>query len=187
MGDGPDTTDARRRIISLTSTGALDMAHAQAGQTRGKFGRLDEEFDRQPDESLCQLQTARTSEGSLRRACILAHGCLDLLYEGDYLKYNICELQSPGTRRNSISVARVNECLPPAVQYACLHWASQFNNAEVSITDDSRALSFLQRFFLHWLEALSLMGRVHEAVRCISELKSCVDVSGSDHLSLSVC
>ncbi|KAK4064104.1 hypothetical protein Purlil1_14133 [Purpureocillium lilacinum] len=135
MGDGPDTIDARRRIISLTSTGALDMAHAQAGQTRGKFGRLDEEFDRQPDESLCQRQTARTSEGSLRRACILAYECLDLLCEGDYLKYNI--------------------------------W--------VSVTDDSRALSFLQRFFLHWLEALSLMGRVHEAVRCISELKSCVD------------
>ena len=101
--------------------------------------------------------------------------CFDLLSRGKVLKYNICGLVAPGQRREHVPTSLINTHLPPAAQYACLHWVGHFRDVE--ITDDSPLHQFLKRSFLHWLEALSLMKRFHDANEMISKLKECADVS----------
>lgn len=41
----------------------------------------------------------------------------------------------------------------------------------------SEVLPFLKKHFLHWLEAMSLMGIIQEAVGMINTLQSCIGVS----------
>jgi hypothetical protein len=45
--------------------------------------------------------------------------------------------------------------------------------------DRDQVHEFLEVHFLHWLEALSLMGRISESIGFIDELQSIVDVSHS--------
>jgi hypothetical protein len=43
------------------------------------------------------------------------------------------------------------------LQYACQYWVYHLDHSEARIVE-SLAFDFLKKHFLHWLEALSLMG-----------------------------
>ncbi len=158
------------------------MAFFQKAQVRwnGLIDRIKEpnvRSDSQVSEGHCQLQTTQYQECPLVGVSSLANGCFDLVCDGGFLKYNICEFESPGQRRDRMPRLRINEFLPPAVQYACLHWVSHIEYVEPKIMDGGRVHRFLQRSFLHWLEALSLLGKAAEAIPLIEELIGYVDVS----------
>ncbi|KAL7934345.1 putative WD-repeat protein [Trichoderma chlorosporum] len=106
----------------------------------------------------------------------LATNCLKLLSENNFLRENICSLQILGTLRNSVNRQKINCCLPPEVQYSCLYWVYHLKGSAVRLHDGHQALQFLQRHFLHWLEALSLLGRLSESIEFIDELQSLVDI-----------
>lgn len=107
----------------------------------------------------------------------LATRCLHLLMNNDYLKKDICGLQMPGRLRDDIDRQKIDGCLPSGVQYACLYWVYHLKGSRIKLHDEHRAFQFLQRHFLHWLEALSLIGRISESVGLIDELQRLVDVS----------
>lgn len=107
----------------------------------------------------------------------LATGCLHLLMNNDNLKKDICGLQMPGKRREDISEEMIDRCLPPEVQYACLYWVQHLKGSRVRLDDRHQAFQFLRHHFLHWLEALSLIGKISESIGLIDELQSLVDVS----------
>ncbi|KAF4534641.1 Vegetative incompatibility protein HET-E-1 [Lasiodiplodia theobromae] len=116
----------------------------------------------------------------------IANRCLELLSSGDRLKKNICNLDIPGIACVEVDPAVVNSHLPAAVRYACLYWVYHLEQSrpaedKACITDDHQAYIFLKRHFLHWLEALSLLGKISESIamiRCLQDLTSSRNSSG---------
>lgn len=108
---------------------------------------------------------------------MLAEKCLFLLSESGHLKEDICDLQMPGTLRKDVELRTIYSCLPSEARYACLYWVYHFKGSGTKLDDGHNALHFLQRHFLHWLEALSLLGSVSESIGLIDELQNLVHVS----------
>ncbi|KAF6525344.1 hypothetical protein HZS61_011139 [Fusarium oxysporum f. sp. conglutinans] len=114
----------------------------------------------------------------------LAIRCLQLLMNDGYLKKDMCDLRTPGVARSDIDRCKIDESLPSEAQYACLYWVYHLKESHERIRDEDRAHKFLERHFLHWLEALSLIGRISESIGFIDQLQSIVDPEkGADVLS----
>jgi hypothetical protein len=106
---------------------------------------------------------------------IVGTKCLELM--SDSLKENICDLKSPGTLRAEIDRKTIDDNLPAEVQYACSYWVYHLERSGNQISDQGSVDVFLSEHFLHWLEALSLMGRLHESIAMISVLRNFTNVS----------
>lgn len=92
------------------------------------------------------------------------------------LKHNICGLPSYGTQRNDIDSQFVNNNLSADLQYSCLYWVHHLKQSEGRISGFD-ILTFLKKRFLHWLEALALIGSISEAVGMINTLTTSTWVS----------
>lgn len=108
---------------------------------------------------------------------MLASRCLQLLRKRGNLKGDITGLRQPGKLRRQIEQRTIDRCLPSEVQYACQYWVYHMRLSKARLFDGHEAFQFLQEHFLHWLEALSLIGRISDSIRLISELQSLADVS----------
>ena len=93
------------------------------------------------------------------------------------LKQDICGLDAPGMLVAEVDKTRVERCLPPEVEYACLYWVEHLQKGDVRLHDNDKVHQFLQNHFLHWLEALSWMGRMSEGILTIRTLESIALVS----------
>ncbi|KAL4787985.1 WD40-repeat-containing domain protein [Aspergillus varians] len=87
------------------------------------------------------------------------------------LKQNICGLAHYGTQRTDMESQTMSQHLSTVLQYCCRYWVHHFEHSEGRISI-SEVFAFLKLHFLHWLEALSLMGIVSEAVAMIDALQS---------------
>jgi hypothetical protein len=100
------------------------------------------------------------------------------------LQQDIYKLNRPGVL--------INEIKPPnpdplaAVRYSCIYWVehlrsipNQVPNYENDLSDNGAVFAFFKRHFLHWLEALSLIGGLSESIGMIDNLLAIVDVSHS--------
>ncbi|KAJ5206563.1 hypothetical protein N7472_003011 [Penicillium cf. griseofulvum] len=70
-----------------------------------------------------------------------------------------------------------------SVRYACRYWVHHLQQSNVSVDDRSEVYRFLQVHFLHWLEALSLIGAISESVSLIITLQSLVKLDEDLKLS----
>ncbi|KAI1386041.1 uncharacterized protein F4822DRAFT_430918 [Hypoxylon trugodes] len=104
----------------------------------------------------------------------LAINCIRIM--NDALRTNICDIQWPGTPRSSTDSRIISDKLRPEIRYACQYWVYHIKQAGGNGNDDNQIYSFLQQHFLHWLEALSLMGRVSESLQMIRTLQSLPEV-----------
>ncbi|KAK6525997.1 hypothetical protein TWF281_011038 [Arthrobotrys megalospora] len=95
------------------------------------------------------------------------------------LKQDLCELRRPGTRRSEISPDIISKAISPSLRYASQNWVQHFIDGEDTIYDEDRieVCEFLKNYFLHWLEALSLLGLCGEAIYQIRELEPVVQIS----------
>ena len=107
--------------------------------------------------------------------------CLKILSGPDGLRENVYDLRYPGQPRRELDSSRIKKCVPSALQYACRYWVYHIQYRLDQIRDDNEVHKFLKQHFLHWLEALSLLGIIAEAVRYVDVLKSLFSVS--DHAS----
>ncbi|KAF3317477.1 hypothetical protein TWF173_011130 [Orbilia oligospora] len=101
------------------------------------------------------------------------------------LRKNIYSLPRPEFEINND--LRVPEPDPLAsVRYSCTHWVGHFleenygDNCLSNNNDYHTILNFLQKHFLHWVEALSLMGMLAEGLKMIeSLLLMCKNLAGT--------
>lgn len=100
----------------------------------------------------------------------LAGHCLRLL---QHLRRNLYSLEFLG----EIDRQSINKSLRPEIQYACVNWVYHIESSETLLTDGGAVHLFLKIHFLHWLEALSLLGQDTRAVEFITALKQQVHVS----------
>lgn len=105
--------------------------------------------------------------------------CLLLLHG---LKKNICRLASEGVSRSEVSIETINECLSSELQYACRYWIQHLVQSKDQDAAMHSAFLFLRKHFLHWVEAMSLLGLMSEVVGLITLLQSAIHVShGQTH------
>ena len=104
----------------------------------------------------------------------LAKHCLRVMNQA--LRKDICGIQWPGTRKASIQSKRIKDSLRPEVQYACQYWIFHVQKAGDLGSDGGPVHRFLQKDFLYWLEALSLIGRASESLQSIRTLQSALQV-----------
>jgi hypothetical protein len=102
--------------------------------------------------------------------------CIRLLESGG-LKDDVCGVVAPGTRRSAVAKSVVRASLPEALTYACCYWVQHVVSGEEQIKDDGAVLQFLQKHMLHWMEALSWLGKTSDVIHNIAALRSVVDVS----------
>jgi hypothetical protein len=95
-------------------------------------------------------------------------------------------LPSEGTHRAEIDRRKIDDCLPAVMQYACHYWGhhlAQCQNMNNVIHD---AFLFLQRLFLHWMEAMSLLGLMSKILGIIEAVQISISVSVEDRLIYTV-
>jgi hypothetical protein len=80
------------------------------------------------------------------------------------LRKNICKLENPGTRRGDIDDQDIRQCLPPELQYSCRFWINHLEQSQPLPSELVNIRLFLQEHFLHWVEAMSLLGFISEVV-----------------------
>jgi hypothetical protein len=97
----------------------------------------------------------------------LARHCLRVMR--GTLHKNMCDLSFPGTRRSTLDSSELEKRIPPQLQYACMYWTYHQLAGDPKSTDENEFHDFLTTHLLHWMEALSLMGRVKE---CLDSLRS---------------
>ncbi|KAF9883051.1 hypothetical protein FE257_004305 [Aspergillus nanangensis] len=109
----------------------------------------------------------------------IALHCLRIMDESEHgLKRNICGLPSYGTENKDIDRKTVDQHLSAALQYSCQYWVYHFQQSGGHISE-CEVFRFLEKHFLHWLEALSLMGVISEAVGMIDMLQRAVSMVAS--------
>jgi hypothetical protein len=106
---------------------------------------------------------------------MIATRCIELM--SNCLRENMCGLEYPGKLRNEIDGKTLHDCLPPDVRYACQYWIHHLKERGDRIRDEDEVHLFLKKHFLHWLEALSLMGNISQSIVLIDTLQSLVPVS----------
>ena len=99
------------------------------------------------------------------------------------LQKNIYNLRYPGL---SIDQVKKPDPDPLAImQYSCIYWidhllgSSNYSKNASDFTNSGTVYRFIQKSFLYWLEALSLMGNMSEGVLAIIRLEAMFKVSNS--------
>lgn len=109
----------------------------------------------------------------------LCHSCLQLM--SNTLDKDICGLRKPGTLTSEVESSILARCLPSHVQYACRYWVDHLQRLGQDLREKTslykKVQVFLAEHFLHWLEALSLIGKISEGIRIITDLQSILIVS----------
>jgi hypothetical protein len=111
----------------------------------------------------------------------LAKACLNLIHVP--LQRDVCHL---GDLRNTANrdvpdlADRLAQYVALQVLYACRFWAPHIQ----AVADRANVLPLIQRFYeedlLHWIEVMSLHGRVGEAISCLRSMVSWIEPSSKD-------
>ncbi|KAB8237118.1 uncharacterized protein BDW43DRAFT_297519 [Aspergillus alliaceus] len=102
--------------------------------------------------------------------------CLKVMQCEHYgLRKNICNIHHDTTLRSEINKYIIGSHLPPELQYACRYWVHHLIQSYDPVNELIQAFSFLKVHFLHWMEAMSLLGIISEAVRIIRVLQSVIE------------
>jgi hypothetical protein len=118
----------------------------------------------------------RVKEGDAHSG--LSGRCIQVMSQ--ILEENICKVSVSGTLLGEIPRDRIKDCLPPEAQYACLHWIQhivQASQAGRRLLDGSMINVFLDKHILHWIEAMSWMGKTSDAIEAIASLEEMIQVS----------
>ncbi|KAL2801564.1 hypothetical protein BJX63DRAFT_417100 [Aspergillus granulosus] len=103
---------------------------------------------------------------------MLLSRCLSVMRKN--LKKNMCNLKSYGTERSDIDPKSIDYYLPPELQYSCCYWTHHLAHSEDPIGQADDILAFLKEHFLHWVEVMSMLGKISEVVGDIGALQSAI-------------
>ncbi|KAF1983183.1 purine and uridine phosphorylase [Aulographum hederae CBS 113979] len=93
---------------------------------------------------------------------ILADRCIRLMEIS--LKQDIYSVKAPNMLIADAETTRIEQCLPPEVQYACSYWIDHVQKSGTQLYDNSQVHRFLQKYLLYWLEALGWMEKLSDGL-----------------------
>lgn len=94
------------------------------------------------------------------------------------LKNDICHLEDPGVLRDEVAAEKVRKSIPQHLKYACMYWVHHLEKTDC-LTNESKVYDFLSQLFVHWLEAMSWLGRIEQSVNDIRKLQAIFHSPGS--------
>jgi hypothetical protein len=106
----------------------------------------------------------------------LTSHCLRLLSKNTLVE-DVCRVKAPGTRRAAVSQATIAEYLPEEVAYACSYWVQHVIESKEYLKDDGDVHRFLRVHLIHWIEALSWLGKASDVIHSLGSLQAIIDVS----------
>ncbi|KAG8742003.1 hypothetical protein FRC10_002120 [Ceratobasidium sp. 414] len=119
-----------------------------------------------------------------QRNAELAQGCLETMVAK--LKFNICKIETSYVRNNDIPNLD-RSAITNGLRYSSEYWTSHLMQAEkeASILPNGALLSHVLDGprILYWIEALSLMGKLHTALSSVRDLKRWCEVSANHEMS----
>ena len=100
----------------------------------------------------------------------LAKRCLEIIAES--LTRNLCSLSTPGSGLEEVEESVRDGKLPQHVRYSCIFWVdhlehahnSSIGNEQLDILD-RLVREYVEKQFLNWLEATSILGKTSQAVQ----------------------
>ncbi|KAF6789002.1 vegetative incompatibility protein het-e-1, partial [Colletotrichum musicola] len=92
--------------------------------------------------------------------------CIQCMRAG--LKRDICGLQKLATSKEEIEKQVIAAHIPADLEYASLYWVYHLQRSGRSLESD--VCTFLYEHFLHWLEALALLGKVSDGAFAMTQL-----------------
>jgi hypothetical protein len=106
--------------------------------------------------------------------------CISIMNQ--HLRQDIANLQLPGTLVSEVSEDTITQHISEHLRYSCLYWVDHLNKLNTEqqmdeLSENGNVYRFLTHFFLHWLEAMSLVGESAKCVLMINHLQTLVDVS----------
>ncbi|OJZ87399.1 hypothetical protein ASPFODRAFT_715006 [Aspergillus luchuensis CBS 106.47] len=114
----------------------------------------------------------------------LAHKCIAVMMDSERgLRKNICDLRSYGTSRDDITTEQIEGCFPAELRYSTRYWVHHLHQGALILSDHDVIHEFLEKHFLHWLEAMSILGHLPETIDGVNILLSTVQTSHSDRIS----
>lgn len=100
---------------------------------------------------------------------------------------NILGLPSPGSSTQEVYSRNLVKKLPLGIEYTCQYWTMHLKRGCAVLKDNDEIDVFLRKHFLHWIEVLSLTGKLPNAVHDLITLAGLVDVSVSYSLNYRPC
>jgi hypothetical protein len=89
--------------------------------------------------------------------------------------------------RSEIDDGTVARNLLPELQYACRYWTSHLTQGRKDMVDGDTTHLFLQKHFLYWLEAMSLMRELSRCVHLLDSLQALAGVRSPQNFLLLLC
>jgi type II secretory pathway predicted ATPase ExeA len=105
----------------------------------------------------------------------IALKCLQIMKS--HLRKDICYLGSDGIHRADIDPQYLHRFLSPELEYSCHYWVHHFKQSNISSAEIEDIFIFLKEHFLHWVEAMSLLGFLSEVVILLNALQMIPQVS----------
>jgi hypothetical protein len=105
----------------------------------------------------------------------LANNCLRVMTSS--LKRDICSLHLPGTLAVGVQHDYRRKCLPEELQYACRYWVAHLRRSGARLRNNDYVHLFLRKHFLHWLEALAMLGYISDGIAMVTVLHLMLSVS----------
>lgn len=104
---------------------------------------------------------------------MLANRCIEQMSSG--LHQNICKLDSLAISKNDIQQEAINRHVSIELGYACVYWVYHLLESKRHVHEDE-VYPFLEIHFLHWIELLSIMGKLPEGAMAIKGLLDAIAV-----------
>ncbi|KAH7246072.1 hypothetical protein BKA59DRAFT_186429 [Fusarium tricinctum] len=122
------------------------------------------------DESVCNVKYG--IEAAQIHA-LLAARCIQLMTAK--LKQDICEIRRLDVTPYEVNSETINRFMPLGLQYACIYWFYHLETSGKPL--DNQVCDFLFQHFLHWLKALSLIGRLPDGADALIILTESIKAS----------
>lgn len=104
------------------------------------------------------------------------------------LRRDVLDVKLPGFPAKDISIPTPHPLA--AAEYACIFWVDhlQAGHSAPGLSQDDRSHidAFLQQNYLHWLEALSILGNLSDGIQAMQKLESLIHVSCYNHIKMSL-
>ncbi|PWY94982.1 WD40 repeat-like protein, partial [Aspergillus sclerotioniger CBS 115572] len=111
----------------------------------------------------------------------LAHTCIEIMDSQHGLRQNICGLTSHVTSKNDVGIENIKECLSAELRYSTRYWVHHLEQGD--LIDHNQIHEFLKKHFLHWLEAMSILGHLPDVVSSINVLQHMIQPQAGAELS----
>ncbi|KAK6224844.1 vegetative incompatibility protein HET-E-1 [Colletotrichum tabaci] len=87
------------------------------------------------------------------------------------LNNDICQLNEPAVFREDVPSEHIKRHIPRHLEYSCIYWVHHLHRSHKTDPTKAKVYDFLSCHFVHWVEAMSWLGKIEQVVDEIMALQ----------------